>query len=414
MADKGREISVVVIGGSYAGAATARRLAQLSKKGYSGLKVTLVDQSTHYFHAIGFPKALVDAEYAEKAFMSFEGFFEPGTKHEFVNQKLSRVVDNHHVELDNGQTLFYDYLVLATGGQAPGPINVVGRTKDEGMEEIQQLRRGLDDASSVLVIGGGAVGVEVAGYVAQKYPTKKVTLVHSRSRLLPEHFRPGISNGAVDKLGRLGVNVVLNDKVEIPSDFGYSSNIGHRVLRGQNSGNEYASDVQILAVGFKVHTEYLEPLENALGHTLREPKTGAIRVRPTLQLDSSLAPHIFIPGDVNNLPSSTKFGFKAEMQGNTVAANIRKLIQSGFDKAFKAQEGSKAVAEAAPAVSKWTDYVDLILVPIGPDLGVAQVLKIALGASGLANLFVRQLKSKDFMLGMRKSYFPGNKKAKRE
>ncbi|KAJ2807080.1 hypothetical protein H4R20_001422 [Coemansia guatemalensis] len=414
MGDKNREISIVVIGGSYAGAAAAKRLAALSKKGYSGLKVTLVDKSTHYFHAIGFPKALVDAEYAEKAFLPFSAFFEAGSKHEFVNQKLSRVVDEHHVELDNGQTLYYDYLVLATGGQAPGPINVVGRTKEEGVQEIKQLRQGLDNANSVLIVGGGAVGVEVAGFVASKYPTKKVTLVHSRNRLLPENFRQGISNGAITKLGRLGVKVILNDKVEIPSDFGYASNVGHRVLRGTTSGNEYESDVQILAVGFKVYTEYLEPLEASLGQSLRVERSGAIRVLPTLQLDAPMLPHIFVPGDVNNLPVSTKFGFKAEMQGNTAAGNIKKLIDSGFDKAFKGKDSAKAVAAAAPAVGKWTDYIDLILVPMGPDLGVAQVLKIALGASGIANFLVRQMKSKDFMLGMRKSYFPMTKKAKRE
>ncbi|KAJ1761347.1 hypothetical protein IW139_003766 [Coemansia sp. RSA 353] len=414
MADKTREISVVVIGGSYAGAAAAKQLAVLSKKGYSGLKVTLVDQSTHYFHAIGFPKALVDAEYAESAFLPFADFFPNGTKHEFVNQKLSRVLDEHHVELDNGQELYYDYLVLATGGQAPGPINVVGRTKDEGVAEIRQLREGLDNADSVLVVGGGAVGVEVAGFVAEKYPGKRVTLVHSRARLLPEHFRPGLSNGAIDKLGRLGVKVVLNDKVEIPSDFGYASNVGHRVLHGTTSGNDYASDVQILAVGFRLHTEYVEPLEQVLGHSLREPTSGALRVRPTLQLENSAVPHIYVPGDVNNLPGSTKFGFKAEMQGNTAAGNIKKMIASGFDKAFKSADNAQAVAEAAPKASAWSDYVDLMLVPIGPDLGVAQVLKIALGSSGLANLFVRQLKSKDFMLGMRKGYFPKSKKAKRE
>ncbi|KAJ2815472.1 hypothetical protein IWW50_006817, partial [Coemansia erecta] len=212
MADKTREISVVVIGGSYAGAAAAKQLGKLSKKGYSGLKVTLVDQSTHYYHAIGFPKALVDDKYAEESFLPFANFFPAGTKHEFVNQKLSRVVDEHHVELDNGQSLYYDYLVLATGGHAPGPINVVGRTKDEGLSEIRQLREGLENADSVLVVGGGPVGVEVAGYVAEKYPGKRITLVHSRARLLPDQFRIGVSNGAIDKLGRLGVKVVLNDR----------------------------------------------------------------------------------------------------------------------------------------------------------------------------------------------------------
>ncbi|KAJ2707903.1 hypothetical protein H4R19_004855, partial [Coemansia spiralis] len=265
------------------------------------------------------------------------------------------------------------------------------------------------DAESVLVVGGGPVGVEVAGYVAAAYPAKSVTLVHSRDRLLPEQFRVALSNGAVEKLSSLGVKVVLNDRVEIPDDFGYASHVGHRVLRGTRSGNEYATDVQILAVGFQINSEYLAPLEAAVGGSgaLRAAGSGAIRVRPTLQLDAAALPHIFVPGDANSLPGSTKFGFKAEMQGNTAAANIRRLIESEFDVAFKADADA-----LAPAVGAWTDYVDLMLVPVGPDLGVAQALKIALGSTAIADFLVRNLKARDFMLGMRREYFPQAKKAK--
>lgn len=39
-------------------------------------------------------------------------------------------------------------------------------------------------AESILIVGGGAVGVEVAGELSHHYPGKKVTLVHSRPRLL--------------------------------------------------------------------------------------------------------------------------------------------------------------------------------------------------------------------------------------
>ncbi|KAJ1718631.1 hypothetical protein LPJ61_006538, partial [Coemansia biformis] len=306
--DKSRDISVVVVGGSYAGAAAAKRLAGLSRRGYTGLKVTLVDKSTHYFHAVGFPKALVDAQYAEKTFLPLAGFFGADTKHEYVNRQLAAVVDAHHIELDDGRRLYYDYLVLATGGQAPAPVNVTGRTKEEGLAEIRALRQGLEDAESVLVVGGGPVGVEVAGFVAATYPAKSVTLVHSRDRLLPEQFRVGVSNGAVEKLSSLGVNVVLRDRVEIPPDFGYASHIGHCVLRGARTGREYTSDVQILAVGFQVHSEYLAPLEAAVGSgALRTEGSGAIRVRPTLQIDAEALPHIFVPGDANSLPGSTKF-----------------------------------------------------------------------------------------------------------
>ncbi|KAJ2497151.1 hypothetical protein IWW47_003670 [Coemansia sp. RSA 2052] len=410
MADKSRDISIVVVGGSYAGAAAARKLSDLSKKGYPGLKVTLVDEKSHYFHAIGFPKSLVDAKYAAKTFLPFAAFFEDGSQHQFINSRLQAITDAHHLELENGQQVYYDYLVLATGGKAPGPINVSATSKDGGLAEIEQLRVGLEGANSVLVIGGGAVGVEITGFVAATFPQKKVTLVHSGKRLLPTNLREGVSNGAVAKLGQLGVDVVLNERVELPNDFGHAAHVGHQVLRG-TSGTEYSSDVQILAVGFKVRSAFLDPLEAKLGSLLHiEDGPGFIRVRPTLQLDSDSFPNIFVPGDANDLPMTAKYGFKAEMQGGTAAANIKKLIDSGFDQAFAGSQDGGAVANAPP-LGKWSDLVDAIMVPIGPDLGVAQMLKVALGCSGIGNFVVRQIKTKDFMLWMRKGYFPNKQQA---
>ncbi|KAJ1808010.1 hypothetical protein LPJ56_004795 [Coemansia sp. RSA 2599] len=413
MAETNREISVVVVGGSYAGAAAANRLAGLSKKGYSGLKVTLVDKSTHYFHAVGFPKALVDAKYAEKAFLPFAGFFEPGSKHAFVQGQLEKVVDAHNIQLDNGQTIRFDYLVIATGAQFPWPINVSGSTKEAGLAEIAELRAGLDSANTVMVVGGGAVGVEVAGYVAATHPAKKVTLVHSGSRLLPGNFREGVSNGAVSKLRKLGVNVVLNERVELPGDSAFAAHMDSAEVHG-SSGNKYQTDLLIRATGFRVHSEFIEPLETLCGQSLRVNQGPRfIRVLPTLQLKASMFPNVFVAGDVNDMPVTAKYAFKAEMQGDTAANNIKRMIECGFDVELANATSVDPAAAAdvqVPALSNWSDFVDAIMVPIGPDLGVVQALKVAVSFFGLENLLVRLVKSRDFMLWMRKGFFQ-NKQA---
>jgi apoptosis-inducing factor 2 len=42
----------------------------------------------------------------------------------------------------------------------------------------------MESSQSILVVGGGSVGVELAGEIATDYPGKKVTLVHKGPRLL--------------------------------------------------------------------------------------------------------------------------------------------------------------------------------------------------------------------------------------
>ncbi|KAI8323905.1 hypothetical protein GQ54DRAFT_338380 [Martensiomyces pterosporus] len=288
--------------------------------------------------------------------------------------------------------------------RTPSPANVGAVTKEGGLREIAELREGLQAAESVLVVGGGAVGVETAGYVAATYPEKQVTLVHSGERLLPTYFREGVGNGAVSKLRSLGVRVVFGERVEVPSSFGYGAHIGRETLKGA-SGEEYTSDVQILATGFTVHSEYIKPLEDLIEEPLRVAGRGFIKVRPTLQIDSDRFPHIFVPGDVNSLPMSAKYGFKAEMQGHAVAGNITKMVQDGFDEAFKNQDTHAAVHE--PKLNAWHDMLDAILVPIGPHLGVAQAFKVALGGSWLANFVVRRMKAGDFFLWQKKAMFAG-------
>ncbi|KAJ2841770.1 hypothetical protein J3B02_005787, partial [Coemansia erecta] len=156
---------------------------------------------------------------------------------------------------------------------------------------------------------------------------------------------------------------------------------------------------------------FIEPLEALCGQSLRaneEEGPRFIRVLPTLQIKSAMFPNVFVAGDANDMPMTTKYGFKAEMQGNTAASNIKRMIECGFDQELAHALNVDPVAAAdvqVPALSKWSDLVDAIMVPIGPDLGVAQALKVALGSSALANCLVSLVKSRDFMLWMRKGYF---------
>lgn len=69
----------------------------------------------------------------------------------------------------------------------------------------------LEAATSVLVVGGGLTGVELAAEVAGRYNTvpgtmKKVYLVTSKERLLPE-LKPEAAQYAHDYLVKHGVEV---------------------------------------------------------------------------------------------------------------------------------------------------------------------------------------------------------------
>lgn len=71
-------------------------------------------------------------------------------------------------------------------------------------------------ANSILIIGGGPTGVELAGEIAFDYPGKDVTLVHNGFRLL-QFIGQKASNKSLEWLKSKHVEVKLGQCVDLDS-----------------------------------------------------------------------------------------------------------------------------------------------------------------------------------------------------
>ncbi|KAJ2780649.1 hypothetical protein GGI15_003461 [Coemansia interrupta] len=361
----------------------------------------MVDKNEFYYHVLGAPRAVVDKDFGRKLLWPIHNYLEnyeadkAHPKHKFIQAYLKAVNSNKTIELSNGQVLAFDYLVLSTGATNTKPAHFTGTTYEAVGKQMEDVYENVKQAKEILVVGGGAVGVEVAGEIAYAYKDKKVTLVHSADRLLPLNFKAGLSNGAVDKLQRIGVRVVLNEKIEIPQGVEFDCKVRPLELKGA-SGATYKSDLQIMTVGTTVNAQYMEALERQLGESLRTER-GMIKVRGTLQLDSDKLPTVFVPGDVNSLPVGTKYALKVGEQAATVGKNIVTMIKANYDQVLR-------------EVPKLEDYaggeMSMILVPIGKELGVFQGFNIAFGKSFVGNLMSSKLKAKDYLVSKYAPNFP--------
>ena len=70
----------------------------------------------------------------------------------------------------------------------------------------------LVSAESVLVIGGGPTGVEIAAEIANEFPRKRITLVHPGSTLLPNNA-DGASRYAESFLRSKNVEIMFGNRV---------------------------------------------------------------------------------------------------------------------------------------------------------------------------------------------------------
>ena len=70
-------------------------------------------------------------------------------------------------------------------------------------------------SNRIVVIGGGAVGVELVGELASDYPNKKVTLMHNRDQIVDERLSQKLLKKIQDGLKALKVETILGERVNL-------------------------------------------------------------------------------------------------------------------------------------------------------------------------------------------------------
>lgn len=67
----------------------------------------------------------------------------------------------------------------------------------------------------MVIIGGGAVGVQLATDAKELYPGKSITLVHSREKVM-NRFHPKLHQLIEERCKTLDVDLVLGSRVKLP------------------------------------------------------------------------------------------------------------------------------------------------------------------------------------------------------
>lgn len=69
---------------------------------------------------------------------------------------------------------------------------------------FKAYQQGVKNAKAIVIVGGGAVGVQMATDLKEIYPEKSVTLVHSRDRIM-QLYHPKMDQIIRDRFTELGV-----------------------------------------------------------------------------------------------------------------------------------------------------------------------------------------------------------------
>ncbi|KAJ7456945.1 putative amid-like NADH oxidoreductase [Mycena latifolia] len=288
--------NVVVVGGSFAGWELATRLSQTLPTGY---RVVLVERNSHFNWSWAFPRFAVIPRHEEKVFIPYRDAPRgaPAGIWRHVRGAVVRVTEGE-VHLDSGEAIPYAFLAIATGAAQPVPARVRSTDAAEGCVELRAVQRDIADAARIAVVGGGAVGVEIAADVKSFFPHKTVTLFHSRDQLLPA-YQKRLHAHVTEAFAELGIRVVYGERPQILP--------GAKSLRTSAGVEE-----------FDLITSRPDAISKETKHIL---------VQPTLQIQdpSNALGHIFALGDVA-ATGGPKMARAAQFQAEVVATNILDLV----------------------------------------------------------------------------------------
>ncbi len=231
---------VVIIGAGFAGTSAAATLAD------SSMQVTLVDRHDYTtFQPLLYQVATAGLNPGDVAYPLRTLVRSLGTARFRRGPIVSVDFEQREAVLADGSSLPYDYLVIAAGATTsffavPGAEAHAKAmyTLDDALEVRRRIFSALEGASAeassdagadhslqIVVIGGGATGVEMAGALAELLSLAltttyreldaglvKVVLVEQRDRLLAG-FAEGLGRYAEEELARRGVELRLGDEV---------------------------------------------------------------------------------------------------------------------------------------------------------------------------------------------------------
>lgn len=285
---------IIIMGGGFAGAYCARKLEK-------DFEVTIIDSKDYFEFTPSVLRTIVEPDHINKIQVRHSQYLH---QVKIINEEVKNISPTA-VIIKSG-FLTFDYLILCSGSTYHTPIKEKNLVITSRAEELREYAEKLKEAQTVLIIGGGLVGVELAAEIVLAYPSKSVTMVHAKSELMERN--PAKAREYAQKfLEQKGVQIMFNERVVSFGKKGYTS----------DKRNTLTADLAFLCTGIKPNYEYMEKYCST---SLNERQN--ICVNPFLQVQGYS--HIFAAGDLTNI-AEEKTAQNAEKQAEIVVRNIYHL-----------------------------------------------------------------------------------------
>ncbi|XP_069394189.1 LOW QUALITY PROTEIN: ferroptosis suppressor protein 1 [Paralichthys olivaceus] len=298
-------VHVVVVGGGFGGVAAAQQLKS------QALNFTLIDMRDAFHHNVASLRASVQPGFARRTFIPFADTFGDS----FVQGRVERVdINRQTVVLQGGREVQFSHLILCTGtdGPFPGKFNTEA-SYQSSVQTYEDFTKQVQAADSVVVVGGGSTGVEMAAEIKTEHPEKKVVLIHSRIALADPELLPSVRHQAKEVLLQKGVELLLGEKVNNLSQLQLNVTNKNTEVTTER-GETLTTDLIVRCTGLKVNSA---AYDSSFSASMAD--NGALKVNQHLQVQGFT--NIYAVGDCADV-KEPKMAYHAQLHAAVAVSNI--------------------------------------------------------------------------------------------
>ncbi|MDJ0689205.1 MAG: NAD(P)/FAD-dependent oxidoreductase [Xenococcaceae cyanobacterium MO_188.B32] len=327
-------IKICILGGGFGGLYTALYLADFSWLKSGKCQITLVEPKNNFLFTPLLYEILTGELQRWEIAPSYQKLL-AGKKIDLRQDKAKGVdLDNRQVQLEQGSSLVYDYLVLAVG-QKTRWIDIPGLAAHAltfrsifDAENLQERLRLLEASGRqklrVAVVGAGPNGVELACKVSDRLSPRAEVIIIDRGAEILRNFAKGVKKAAYQAIKNRNIQVYLESGLKEITQEQITFFCNDNLI-------DYPVDLVLWTAG----TENIDWVANL---NCQQNNQGRILVHPTLQLIDYR--EVFAVGDIAEIrQSKTQIvpatAQAAYQQASLLAKNLKLTLQGKSLKHFR-------------------------------------------------------------------------------
>lgn len=277
--------TIAIIGAGLTGAMAARALRA---QGYAGRIHLIGDEPRQAYDRTTLSKTVLTGEQPEPPAIMDDAWYASANVDVQLGRRVSRLdVASRQIQFESGAALAYDRLLLATGARARRVAvrgcDLAGVHTLRDFADSLALRHALQTGQSLVIVGGGLIGCEVA--TTARKAGVKVTILEAGDELLLRVLGHRTGAWCRAELERLGVQVERNAQAAC---FEGEGRVRAVVCA---DGRRVAADLVLVSIGADPADELARAAGIACARGVLVDATGA-----------SSCPQVFAAGDVAAWP----------------------------------------------------------------------------------------------------------------